>query len=97
MQKMSERTALPGKLKKGRMELDQLKNRERGITRSTEATETKSLSMNFTGNEIKHASACEIKTYSHEVTRFHKDTMNTEESKDSGIAFGGRKIQQVDH
>jgi DNA repair exonuclease SbcCD ATPase subunit len=75
---MSERAAYLGKIKKARAELEQLKNRERGVAKSNETTEARTAAMNFTDDEIKRAIIAETNSFPQEVFQFQKDTLNTE-------------------
>lgn len=77
---MSERAAYLAKIKKARSALEQIKNRERGVTKSNETAEARTAAMNFTDDEIKRAIMAETNSIPQDVSQFQKDTLTTETS-----------------
>lgn len=77
---MSERTALIGKLKKAKADLEQLRNRERGMVRATETVEKKMQDLNYTDDEIKAAILSEMATFKTELSPFQIESLELEKA-----------------
>jgi chromosome segregation ATPase len=75
---MSERAAYLAKIKKARSDLEQLKNRERGVAKSNETSDARTAAMNFTDDEIKRSIVAETNSFPQDVSQFQKDTIKTE-------------------
>lgn len=89
---MSERTALVGKLKKARADLEQMRNRERGIVRAEETVEKRMQDLNYTDDEIKAAITAEIGTFKTELSPFELESIELEREYNEEL---NQKISEI--
>ena len=89
---MSERTALIGKIKKARSDLEQLKNRDRGVIRAAETVEKRMQDINYSEDDIKAAIICELSTIQTELTIFPIDSIELEKSYNQELTANLKEV-----